>query len=107
MIARLLVHVEGQMEESFVNEILRAHLIGGGYESVSARIVGNARLPRQRGGICSWALVRKDIIRHLRLTSAASPPPWLTFMPCHSMEIARGRGGPEQQRCPFTRNPLV
>ena len=66
MIARLLDHVEGQTEESFENEILGAHLIGGGYESVSARIVGNARLPRQRGGICSWALVRKDIIRHLR-----------------------------------------
>ena len=32
--ARLLVHVEGQTEEAFVNEVLREHLVGVGYESV-------------------------------------------------------------------------
>lgn len=63
---RLLVHVEGQTEESFVNEILREHLLGHGYESVSARIVGNARLRRKRGGIRPWPSVRRDIIHHLR-----------------------------------------
>jgi hypothetical protein len=64
--ARLLVHVEGQTEEDFVNEILRDHLVNQGYESVSARIVGNNRLRRRRGGIRSWQSVRKDIIKHLR-----------------------------------------
>lgn len=64
--ARLLVHVEGQTEETFVNEVLRSHLLHCGYESVSARIIGNARLRRSRGGIRPWLTVRKDIINHLR-----------------------------------------
>jgi len=64
--ARLLIHVEGQTEEDFVNAVLRGHLIAAGYESVSARIIGNARLRRLRGGIRPWPTVRKDIINHLR-----------------------------------------
>src|SRR5437660_10890494 len=64
--ARLLVHVEGQTEEAFVNELLRDYLISVGYESVSARIIGNAGLRRRRGGIRPWPSVKKDIIRHLR-----------------------------------------
>lgn len=64
--ARLLVHVEGQTEESFVNEVLRDHLVGCGYQSVSARIVGNARLRQRRGGIRPWPSVRKDIVNHLK-----------------------------------------
>ena len=64
--ARLLIHVEGQTEESFVNEVLRDHLVGVGYESVGARIVGNARLRRRRGGIRPWLAVRRDIINHLK-----------------------------------------
>jgi len=64
--ARLLVHVEGQTEEGFVNEVLRDHLVNQGYESVGARIIGNARLRSKRGGIRPWLSVRKDIINHLR-----------------------------------------
>jgi hypothetical protein len=64
--ARLLVHVEGQTEEGFVNEVLRNHLLHCGYESVGARIIGNARMRRSRGGIRPWLPVRKDIINHLR-----------------------------------------
>ena len=64
--ARLLIHVEGQTEEDFVNEVLRDHLISRGYESVAARIVGNARLRGRRGGIRPWPGVKKDIINHLR-----------------------------------------
>ncbi len=63
---RLLVHVEGQTEETFVNEVLRDDLRSKGYESVSARIMGNARLRRRRGGIRPWPSARKDIINHLR-----------------------------------------
>jgi hypothetical protein len=61
---RLLVHVEGQTEEEFVNEILRDHLLARGYSAVSARILGNARLRRQRGGIRPSA--RRDIVNHLK-----------------------------------------
>jgi hypothetical protein len=64
--ARLLVHVEGQTEETFVNNILSLHLITRGYESVGARIIGNARLRRKRGGICPWPTVKNEITRHLR-----------------------------------------
>jgi Domain of unknown function (DUF4276) len=64
--ARLLIHVEGQTEEGFVNELLRDYLVGIGYESVGARIIGNARLRQRRGGIRPWPSVRKDIINHLK-----------------------------------------
>lgn len=63
--ARLLIHVEGQTEEDLVNEVLRDHLVNQGYESVGARIVGNNRLRRRRGGIRGWPSVRKDIVNHL------------------------------------------
>jgi Domain of unknown function (DUF4276) len=63
---RLLVHVEGQTEEAFVNEVLRDHLVAAGYHSVGARIVGNARLRQRRGGIRPWPSVRRAIVTHLK-----------------------------------------
>jgi hypothetical protein len=63
---RLLIHVEGETEETFVNEVLSPHLKLAGFENVSARIVGNARLRERRGGIKGWNAVKQDIIRHLR-----------------------------------------
>lgn len=63
---RLLVHVEGQTEESFVNEILAPHLYDNfGYSSVSARLLGNARQRNRRGGITNWPAARRDIVHHL------------------------------------------
>lgn len=64
--SRLLIHVEGETEETFVNEILAPHLYNFGYQSVGARKVGNARLRENRGGIRAWSSVRRDIICHLR-----------------------------------------
>ncbi len=63
---RLLVHVEGETEESFVNEILAGHLQRFGYTKVSARLIGNARQRDRRGGIRAWSSTRKDILRHLK-----------------------------------------
>lgn len=64
---RLLVHVEGQTEESFVNRAIRPHLVSGfGYADVSARLLGNARQRAKRGGIKPWDSVRKEIARHLQ-----------------------------------------
>lgn len=63
---RLLIHVEGETEEAFVNEILSRHLVACGYESVSARIIGNARQRDRRGGIRPWPSVKQDIVRHLK-----------------------------------------
>ena len=64
--ARLLVHVEGQTEETFVNQVLAPHLYAHGYTQVSARLVGNARQRDRRGGIRGWNDVRDDIVRHLK-----------------------------------------
>jgi hypothetical protein len=66
MMPRLLIHVEGETEETFVNEMLAAHLYWRGYTSVSARLVGNARLRSRRGGIRGWNTVRSDILNHLK-----------------------------------------
>ena len=63
---RLLVHVEGQTEENFVNEVLAQHLYNVGYTSVSARLMGNARQRHRRGGVKGWQSAKRDIIRHLR-----------------------------------------
>jgi hypothetical protein len=64
--ARLLIHVEGQTEEGFVNDVLRDHLVAKGYYAVEARIIRNARLRQRRGGIRAWSSVQMDISRHLK-----------------------------------------
>jgi len=63
---RLLVHVEGETEEAFVNEVLASHLYACGFTKVSARLLGNARQRDRRGGIRAWSTVRKDILHHLK-----------------------------------------
>lgn len=63
---RLLVSVEGETEEQFVNGILRTHLGHKGYDSISARLIGDARSRRRRGGICKWSEAKPDILRHLK-----------------------------------------
>lgn len=63
---RLLVHVEGLTEETFVGALLGPFLYERGFASVSARLVGNARQRERRGGIKAWESVRKDIINHLK-----------------------------------------
>jgi len=64
--ARLLIHVEGETEETFVTEALAPHLYGYGYQKVSARLLGNSRNRDRRGGIKGWNSVRDDIIDHLK-----------------------------------------
>lgn len=64
--ARLLIHVEGETEEGFVNEALAPHLFRYGYQKISARLIGNARNRFRRGGIRSWPTVRVDILNHLK-----------------------------------------
>jgi Domain of unknown function (DUF4276) len=63
---RLLVHVEGQTEETFVNQVLAPHLYRRGYARVSARLMGNARLREYRGGVRAWSTVRTGIVNHLK-----------------------------------------
>ena len=49
---RLLVLVEGETEEMFVNSVLEPHLRTFGYIQVAARLLGNAR---QRSGAAGFA----------------------------------------------------
>ena len=65
-VTRLLIHVEGQTEESFINEVLAPHLYSSGYMEVSARIIGNARQRERRGGIVPWPAARTGILNHLK-----------------------------------------
>ena len=63
---RLLVHVEDQTEEQFVNELLAPHLYEYGFSRIGARLVGNARQRERRGGIKAWSTVCKEITNHLK-----------------------------------------
>ena len=63
---RLLVHVEGQTEEDFVNQVLAPHLHPLGFSKISARLTGNARQRSQRGGVRAWTSARRDITSHLK-----------------------------------------
>lgn len=58
---RLLVHVEGQTEETFTKTVLAPHLYNIGYTSVGARLLGNSRARLNRGGIRDWSTVKKDL----------------------------------------------
>jgi len=71
-VTRLLVHVEGQTEEQFVNDLLAPHLQDHGYTSVSARLIGNARQRGKRGGVKPWSEARKAIVNHLRQDTGSS-----------------------------------
>ena len=66
---RLLIHVEGQTEETFVNAVLGPHLYKLGYSGISARLMGNARQRSRRGGVKPWPDARKEIVNHLRQDS--------------------------------------
>ena len=57
----LIVHVEGQTEESFVDALLAPHLIDGGFSTVRPVFIGG-----MQGGITSWRLAQRDIVNHLQ-----------------------------------------
>lgn len=63
---RLLVHVEGESEERFVQMVLKPHLLNRGYSIVNARMFGPNKERRYRGGIPSWNVARKTILAHLK-----------------------------------------
>lgn len=63
---RLLVHVEGETEETFVKELLGPHLLTRGYVRVDPRLMGNARRRDRRGGVRPWPAASRDIVNHLR-----------------------------------------
>jgi hypothetical protein len=88
--ARLLIHVEGQTEEDFVNEVLRDHLISRGYELVAARIVGNARLRGRRGAFVLGLESRRTSSTTFERILIALRRLWSTTTPCLKAMNERG-----------------
>lgn len=66
--AGLIIHVEGQTEETTVNEVLMGHLLKQGFEYVAPTLIGNPR--KTRGGIVGWNVAKREIIRHLKESSS-------------------------------------
>ncbi len=89
-------YVEGQTEESFVNEVLAAYLLSRGYEGVAARIIGNARFRRQRGGIRPWPTVKKEIINHLKEDAGCIATTMVDYTVCHNRGLVLGLGDLKQ-----------
>ena len=90
---RLLVHVEGQTEETFVNEVLAPHLYDRGFSSVGARLMGSARQRSRRGGIKAWPAVRNDILKHLLEDQECIATTMVDYygMPAHGSKAWPGR----------------
>ena len=57
----LIAHVEGQTEESFVNELIAPYLSHLGYSTIRPVFIGG-----MQGGITSWRLAQRDIVNHLQ-----------------------------------------
>lgn len=106
----LLVLVEGQTEETFCDDLLRPHLTSRGFISVAARLMGNARLRTNRGGVRGWQDVRKDIVRHLRQDFGAVVTTMVDFygMPHGANSQNAWPGRADAERLPFEqRGPFV
>ena len=102
MYTRLLIHVEGQTEESFVNNVLRPRLHGIGYTSVGARLIGNAQQRARRGGAVPWSEVRRTVVRHLTGDSGAVSTTMVDYygLPQSGARAWPGRAG--AARLPFS-----
>jgi hypothetical protein len=66
--AGLIIHVEGQTEETTVNEVISEHLLLKGFDYVAATLIGNPR--KSRGGIVGWNVAKREILRHLKESSS-------------------------------------
>jgi hypothetical protein len=97
---RLLVHVEGQTEGQFVNEVLRDHLLAKGYRSVAAKVLGNTR---REGGIAPWVEARRDIIGHLKEDVACIAT---TMVDYYGLPMQKGRAWPGREKAALLRSEL-
>ncbi|MFH1859714.1 MAG: DUF4276 family protein [bacterium] len=104
---RLLVHVEGETEEMFINDMLGPHLCRCGYSNVSARLVGNSRQRNRRGGIKAWSAVRKDIVNHLREDPCCLAT---TMVDYYALPQSGGKAWPSREAAsmmPFTQKAIT
>ena len=101
---RLLVHVEGETEETFVKEVLAPHLYGAGYSSVAARKIGSARPRKKRGGARPWPSVREGILHHLNDDRASVSTTMVDYYGYYGLPAsgsARWPGRAEAESQPF------
>jgi hypothetical protein len=70
MTTRLLIHVEGATEKSFVQELLAPYLFERSHIAADARIFGNSA-NTLRGGVTAWSAVKKGIAAHLKADASA------------------------------------
>lgn len=95
---RLLVHVEGQTEETFVNEVLAQHLLDCGFEDVAARIIGSARI---RCGIPAWQSALDDLVRQIKQSPGCCHT---TLVDYYRLPTSKSRAWPgrvEANRVPY------
>ena len=100
---RLLVHVEGPTEETFVNNVLCPHLGCRGYSSVTAKLMGNARRRSHRGGGRSWKSVREGILCHLRRDRQVVATTMVDYYGMPQSRSKRWPGRVEADSLPFER----
>ena len=100
---RLLVHVEGVTEETFVKDVLCPHLGCRGYSSVVPHLMGNARPRSHRGGGRSWQSVRKGILCHLRRDRQAVATTMVDYYGMPQSRSKRWPGRVEAASLPFER----
>lgn len=98
---RLLVHVEGQTEEAFVNEVLAPHLYDIGYAEVSARLMGDERERDRRGGIRPWSEASRGIINRLRQDPVQVATTMVDYYGLPSVGSRGWPGRTEAGRLPF------
>jgi len=100
---RLLIHVEGETEEAFVNEVLAPRLREYGFGTIGARLIGNARLRHRRGGIRAWSTVRLDIVKHLREDAGAVATTMVDFYALPSSGDKAWPGRDAAAKLPFNK----
>lgn len=105
--ARLLIHVEGQTEETFVNEVLSGHLYHFGFVTVGARLVGNCRQRNRRGGIRGWNTVRRDITNHLKEDRRCIVTTMVDYYALPQTGDKAWPGRAEARTLPFSQKPLI
>ena len=98
---RLFILVEGETEETFVNDVLAPHLYRAGYLDVSARLMGGQRQKRRRGGIRSWTESRRGIVNQLRQDAGLVVTTMVDYygLPIQGAQAWPGRA--EANRLPF------
>lgn len=98
---RLLVLVEGQTEETFVNALLSPHLGALGIWA-SVRRLGRARARLRRGGIVGWPQARDEIVNNLKRDRRL----YVTTMVDY-YGLPHGRRGPWPRRADAASLPVV